>query len=239
MDIEIEVISQETIKPSSPTPESLQKYQLSFLDQIAPPVFMPFVYFYEADAKFSSPEKSNHLKKSLSQILSMFYPLAGRLVDDLYVDCNDQGAPYVEAVANCSLSRVITNPVMKNMGKFLPYKLDDVQNLVMAVQVIYFQCGWTAVGLIISHKVGDALSFLLVANTWSAIARNENYDDVPCPKFEGSKIFPPRDAAGFKNPSTSGPVKEELVTKIFTFPASKISALQERYSSRATEFPQR
>ncbi|KAL0297067.1 UNVERIFIED_CONTAM: Stemmadenine O-acetyltransferase [Sesamum radiatum] len=188
---------------------------------------MPFVYFYEADAKFSSPEKSNHLKKSLSQVLSMFYPLAGRLVDDLFVDCNDQGAPYVEAVANCSLSRVITNPVMKNMGKFLPYKLDDVQNLVMAVQVTYFQCGGTAVGLIISHKVGDALSFLLLANTWSAIVRNENYDDVPCPKFEGAKIFPPRDTAGFKLPSTSGTVKEELVTKIFTFPASKISALQE------------
>ncbi|KAK4423914.1 Stemmadenine O-acetyltransferase [Sesamum alatum] len=234
MEIEIEVISQETIKPSSPTPESLRKYQLSFLDQIAPPIFMPLVYFYQADAKFSNPGKSDYLKKSLSQVLSRFYPLAGRLVDDLYVDCNDVGAPYVEAVANCSLSQVITNPVPKNMDKFLPYKVNDVQNLGMAVQVTYFQCGGTAVGLVISHKIADALSFFLVANTWAAVARNGNYDDVPAPKFEAAKIFPPRDAAGYK-PST-GIVKEELVTKIFTFPASKISTLKERYSG---EFPQR
>ncbi|KAL0372949.1 UNVERIFIED_CONTAM: Vinorine synthase [Sesamum calycinum] len=237
MEIEIEVISKEIIKPSSPTPESLRKYQLSFLDQIAPPVFMPLVYFYQADAKFSNPGKSNHLKQSLSRVLSRFYPLAGRLVDDLYIDCNDKGAPYVEAIANRSLSQVITNPVPKIMDKFLPYKVDDVQNLGMAVQVTYFQCGGTAVGLVISHKIADALSYFLLANTWAAVARNGNYDDVPGPQFEGAKIFPPRDAAGFK-PST-GIVKEELVTKIFTFPASKISALRERYSGGAAEFLQR
>ncbi|KAL0408531.1 UNVERIFIED_CONTAM: Vinorine synthase [Sesamum radiatum] len=204
MEIEIEVISKETIKPSSPTPQSLRKYQLSFLDQIAPPIFTPFVYFYEADAKFSNPEKSNHLKKSLSQVLSRFYPLAGRLVDDLYVDCNDEGAPYVEAVANCSLS----------------------------------QCGGAAVGLVISHKIGDASSCFLVANTWAAVARNGNYDDVPAPKFEGAKIFPPQDIVVGFEPNT-GIVKEELATKILKFPASKISTLQERYSDGAAEFPQR
>ncbi|KAL0326668.1 UNVERIFIED_CONTAM: Vinorine synthase [Sesamum angustifolium] len=202
MEIEIEVISKEIIKPSSPTPESLRKYQLSFLDQIAPPVFMPLVYFYQADAKFSNPGKSNHLKQSLSRVLSRFYPLAGRLVEDLYIDCNDKGAPYVEAIANCSISQVITNPVPKIMDKFLPYKVDDVQNLGMAVQVTYFQCGGTAVGLVISHKIADALSYFLLANTWAAVARNGNYDDVPGPQFEGAKIFPPRDAAG------SSPVQE-------------------------------
>ncbi|XP_020547717.1 vinorine synthase [Sesamum indicum] len=234
MEIEIEMISQEIIKPSSPTPESLRKYQLSFLDQIAPPIFMPVVYFYQADAKFSNHGKSNNLKKSLSQVLSRFYPLAGRLVDNLYVDCNDEGSPYVEAVANCSLSQVLTNPVVKNMDKFLPYKVDDdVQNLCVAVQVTFFQCGGTAVGLVISHKIADALSSFLVANTWAAVARHGNYDDVPGPKFEGDKIFPPRDTAGFK-PST-GILKEELVTKIFTFPNSKISALQERYYGGAAQ----
>ncbi|KAL0367637.1 UNVERIFIED_CONTAM: Stemmadenine O-acetyltransferase [Sesamum radiatum] len=239
MEIEIQVISQETIKPFSPTPQSLRKYQLSFLDQIAPPVFMHLVYFYEADAKFSNPAKSNHLKKSLSQVLSKFYPLAGRLVDDLYVDCNDEGVPYVEAIANCSLSQVIKNPVVKNMDKFLPCKVDDVvQNLCMAVQVTYFQCGGTAIGLVISHKIADGSSFFLVANSWAAVARNGNFDDdVSGPKFEGAKIFTPQDPAGFK-PSTGIVMKEELVTKIFTFPASKISDLQERYSGGASEFLQ-
>ncbi|KAG8383265.1 hypothetical protein BUALT_Bualt05G0166400 [Buddleja alternifolia] len=228
MEIEIEVISKETIKPSSPTPKSQSKYYLSFLDQIAPPIFMPLVYFYPADNKIDNSEKSKHLKKSLSQVLSIFYPLAGRLVDDLYIDCNDQGAPYVEAEANCNLSRVITNPIPRNMNKFLPYRLDDLQNLGMAVQVTFFQCGGLAVGLVISHKIADALSFFLFANSWAAVARNGNALDGPGPKYEGATIFPPRDVLGFK-PST-GIVKDEIVTKIFTFPTSKISRLQDRYS---------
>ncbi|KAL0297062.1 UNVERIFIED_CONTAM: Stemmadenine O-acetyltransferase [Sesamum radiatum] len=124
------------------------------------------------------------------------------------------------------------------MDKLLPYKVEDLQNLGMAVQVTYFQCGGTAVGLVISHKIADASSCFLVANTWAAVARNGNYDDVSAPKFEGAKIFPPQDiVVGFK-PNT-GIVKEELATKILTFPASKISILQEKYSGGATEFPQR
>lgn len=229
MEIKIEVISRDTIKPSSSTPKSLQKYQLSFLDQIAPPFFMPLVYFYPADSKLSNSDKSNQLKKSLSEVLSRFYPLAGRLVDDLYIDCNDHGAPFSEAEANCNLSQVITNPIPRNMNKFLPYKLDDVQNLGMAVQVTFFRCGGLAVGLVISHKIADALSFFLFANTWAAVARNEDGGDMRRrPKFEAAAIFPPRDVAGFK--ASTGIVKEELAAKIFTFPASKISVLRERYS---------
>ncbi|KAL0408527.1 UNVERIFIED_CONTAM: Retrovirus-related Pol polyprotein from transposon TNT 1-94 [Sesamum radiatum] len=177
---------------SEPFPSEIDPLKgLHPTDQIAPPDFVPAVYFYQPDAKFSNLGKSNNLKKSLSQVLSRFYPLAGRLVDNLYVDCNDQGATYIEAVANCNLSQVITNPVTNNITKFLPYKVDDVQDIGMAVQVTYFQCGGTAVGLVISHKIGDGLSFLQAANTWAAVARNGNYDDVPEPKFEGAKIFPP------------------------------------------------
>ncbi|KAK4399649.1 Vinorine synthase [Sesamum angolense] len=175
------------------------------------------------------------------QVLSRFYPLAGRLVGDLYVDCKDEGAPYVEVIANCSLSQVVTNPVPKNMDKLLPYKVEDLQYLGMAVQVTYFQCGGTVVGLVISHKIVDVSSCFLMANTWAAVTRNGNYDDVSAPKFEGAKIPPPPPmqdmVVGFK-PNTRI-VKEELTTKILTFPASKISILQEKYSGGATLFPQR
>ncbi|PIN26397.1 Vinorine synthase [Handroanthus impetiginosus] len=212
------------------------KYRLSFLDQIAPPIFMPLVYFYPSDNNLSISEKSNHLKKSLSETLSRFYPLAGRLVGDLYVDCNDDGVPYFEAEANCNLSQIITNPNPKDMNNLLPYRLDDVQNIAMAVQITCFQCNGIAVGLVISHKIADALSFFLFANTWAAVARNGNAGKVPSPKFEAAAIFPPRDVAGFK-PSTGIVRKDdELVAKIFTFSAAKIEDLRQRYSR---EFPQR
>lgn len=238
MDIEIQVISKETIKPCSPTPESVKKYQLSFLDQVAPPVFMPLVYFYQADSKFSNSEKSSHLKKSLSQVLPRFYPLAGRLAGDLHVDCNDAGAPFFEAQANCNLSQVITNPIPKLMNKFLPYKLDDLQNLGVAVQVTTFRCGGLAVGLLMSHKIADAMSFFLFANTWATFARDESAAaDLPRPKFESAAIFPARSISGYKE--STGIVKEELAVKMFTFPAEKISLLRERYTHTQSRRPTR
>lgn len=228
MEIETKIISRETIKPSSPTPKSLQKHQLSFLDELAPPFFMPLVYFYSSNSKIPNYQKSNHLKKSLSQALSIFYPLAGRLVGNLYVDCNDGGAPFSEAEADCDLSHVTTNPDPKQMNKFLPYKLNEPQDFCMAVQATYFHCGGLAVGLIISHKIADALSFFSFANAWSAVARNGDGSGVQLPKFDGATYFPPRDIGGFK-PST-GIMREEVATKIFTFPAKKIALLRERYS---------
>jgi hypothetical protein len=46
------------------------------------------------------------LKKSLSESLVYFYPLAGRLITSsdgvLYIDCNDAGADFIEASAQMS-----------------------------------------------------------------------------------------------------------------------------------------
>ncbi|XP_047975674.1 stemmadenine O-acetyltransferase-like [Salvia hispanica] len=122
MDIESRVISIETLTPSTPTPKYQQKYQLSFLDQGIHPSFSPFVYFYssKSNPKFSNSDKSNLIKKSLSDVLSIYYPLAGRIVGNLYVDCNDAGIPFSEAEADCDLShsQVIANQNPKNLKKF-------------------------------------------------------------------------------------------------------------------------
>nr|AMZ03411.1 acyltransferase ACT5 [Plectranthus barbatus] len=228
MEIETQVISTEIIKPSSPTPKSLQKHQLSFLDQLAPPFFMPLVYFYSPSTEIPNSQKSDHLKNSLSEVLSRYYPLAGRLVGNLHVDCDDSGVPFSEAEANCDLSHVITNPDPKNMTKFLPYKLNESRDFCMAVQATYFRCGGAAVGLLISHKIADALSFFSFANTWAAVARDGD-GGGQMPKFDAAAYFPPRDISGYK-PST-GMMKEELATRIFTFPAKEISVLRERYAA--------
>ena len=105
MKVEIEVISEETIKPSFPTPQHLHHYQLSFLDQLQPLIFMPMVIFYpkQSDANLSNIEQSDRIKKSLSDALTRFHMLAGRVKDNLYIDCNDEGVHYVEAKAKCKL----------------------------------------------------------------------------------------------------------------------------------------
>nr|XP_009782899.1 PREDICTED: deacetylvindoline O-acetyltransferase-like [Nicotiana sylvestris]XP_016442548.1 PREDICTED: acylsugar acyltransferase 3-like [Nicotiana tabacum] len=84
--VESTILSKKMIKPSSPTPSSLSRHNLSFIDQIASSAFSPIVVFY------SKPTNNTRqiLENSLSKVLSSYYPFAGRIKDDYeYVECND------------------------------------------------------------------------------------------------------------------------------------------------------
>ncbi|XP_057486911.1 stemmadenine O-acetyltransferase-like [Actinidia eriantha] len=238
MKVEVEIIQRDHIKPSSPTPPHLQHYQLSFLDQINPPVFMPIILFYpnDADSCLDNAQKSTHLKNSLSECLTKFYPLAGRVVNNNFVDCSDVGVPYVEARAHCQLSEVVANPIPKEFNKFLPCDLDDVRDLPVLVQVTFFECGGVAVAVNLSHKVADAMSLFTFVNGWAATARGET--NVTPPQFEGAEFFPPMDTTGFR--ANTGIVKDNIVTKRFVFTASKIATLRDKFSEDTFgEFPRR
>ncbi|XP_027152601.1 vinorine synthase-like [Coffea eugenioides] len=236
MKVDVQVISRCTIKPSSPTPDHLQHYPLSFLDQINPPVFMPLVLFYPSDQNHlitstPGPGKLNQLKKSLSEALTRFYPLAGRLIDNTYVDCNDEGIPYVEARASCRLSDFLDNPIPGELNKFLPFDLDDVKDIGMVIQVTLFECGGVAVGVAISHKIADATSLFLFVTSWATISRRDSHE-TRSPIFESAAIFPPRDVAGY-NHALGMVKKDEIVTKRLVFTASKIASLREKYTTNS------
>ncbi|KAB2626781.1 vinorine synthase-like [Pyrus ussuriensis x Pyrus communis] len=209
--LEVEVVSTETIKPSSPTPDHLRRHKLSFLDQIQPPIFM--------------------VKQSLSKTLTQYYPLAGRVIENAYVDCNDQGAPYVQARVRSPLSDVISQPEPNQLNQLLPCELDNVGDLVLAVQVNVFDCGGMAIGVCISHKVADALSLIMFLNSWASISRgdcNIKNSTVNPPIFDLATHFPPRSISGFK-PST-GITREKIVTKRFVFSASTVASLRSKYT---------
>ena len=78
MVMNVEIISKEIIKPSSPTPHHLRKFKLSFLDQLPPLFHFPIIWFYD-NKKFVDVEpfeRSRLLKESLAETLTHFYPLA-------------------------------------------------------------------------------------------------------------------------------------------------------------------
>ncbi|KAJ8569681.1 hypothetical protein K7X08_006258 [Anisodus acutangulus] len=232
MKVEIEIISKVTIKPSSPTPNDLHHYQLSYLDQIIPNILMPLVFFYPADVNdnFTNTHRSDQLKTSLSHALTKFYPLGGRLVANSHVNCNDEGIPYVEAIAKCSLSEFLLDPVPNELNKFIPCDLHDVKDICLLVQANFFQCGGLAIGIAISHKIADALSTFMFINTWGAISRGKT--KIPSPIFNSSILFPPRDTSEFKSSIRIG--KNNIVTKRFVFSASKVSALRDKYTEKGT-----
>lgn len=225
--VQVQVIGKETIKPSSPTPDHLRRYNLSFLDQISTPVFMPLVVFFSKDILGNDDRNLDRLRQSLSEALTLFYPLAGRVKNNMYIDCNDEGAHYVEARVKSDLACVLQNPVPRLMNSFLPLELDDpsVNELPLAVQVNLFSCGGMALGLCVSHKVGDGLSQVTFLNGWAAIARRDHNVMAPC--FGSAELFPPVDMAGF--PLYTGIVKDNIVTTRFVFDARTIEFLRERY----------
>ncbi|XP_028793387.1 vinorine synthase-like [Neltuma alba] len=223
------------VKPSSPTPQHLRHYHLSFLDQLSMQINNSMVYFFNADDvanKFKINEASHVLKKSLSQVLTHFYPLAGRLITDkLLVDCNDEGVPYAETRVRCRLCDVIDNPSPADVNKLLPYDMDEIVDTVLGVQFNVFDCGGIAVGVCVSHKVGDALSFFQFIKAWAAMTRGQ-----PEPiktHFQSFSLFPPKDMSGSDPNSAIG--KHKIVGKRFVFEPSVIESLRTEYSRMVKE----
>ncbi|EXB82428.1 Vinorine synthase [Morus notabilis] len=236
--MEVEAISNEIIKPSFQTPENLRRYKLSFLDQLSPKAYSPFIYYYALDVNHEPnyiSEISNKLKKSLSQALTLCYPLAGRFIDDHFLDCNDDGVHYFEARVKTKLSSVLENPVPCELNKLLPFELDEIAEFPLGVQLNVFECGGIAVGLCFSHRLEDALSSLMFVRSWVAIARGEN-DVVMQPEFISGDLFPTRNMRGY-DPSFS--IKKNMcttnITKRFVFDARKIEALRAKYGERKSE----
>ncbi|OVA06426.1 Transferase [Macleaya cordata] len=126
--MKVEVLLRESIKPSSPTPHHLRTFNLSFLDQIAPPIYVPLIFFYASDGDGNNKMEAcrrDVLKKSLSEILTRYYPLSGRIKEDSFIiDCNDDGVDYLEARVhnNCRpVSEFIQNPDVHLLKQFLPF----------------------------------------------------------------------------------------------------------------------
>jgi shikimate O-hydroxycinnamoyltransferase len=235
MILEVEVISSEIIKPCRPTPDNLRYYQFSFLDQISPPVFNPLALFYQKDAsgRFSNIDRSNSIKESLSEVLTGFYPLAGRIKENLYIDCNDQGTPYKEARVKCRVSDVMDNPSPGQLRKLTPFELDDASEFVSGVQLNLFECGGIAIGVCVSHNIGDALSMFTFVKTLAAISRGEK--NIPRPEFISAKLFPPKNVSGFK--TNIGIIKQNIVTKRFVFKSSEIESIQRIYKTLQEQKP--
>ncbi|GMP78236.1 hypothetical protein CsSME_00034255 [Camellia sinensis var. sinensis] len=164
--MKVVVTSKQTIKPSNQTPHYLCQLKLSFLDQKQQPHYLPFVYFYASglNKATSVRRRSEKLKKSLSETLSWFYPLAGRVKDNLFVDCNDEGVPFLEVQVESSLDHVVgQSNCNSQLNNLFPYPdFDDAGDLLLAVQVNFFQCGGMAIGLENITLMLGALAFDLL-----------------------------------------------------------------------------
>lgn len=76
-------------------------------DQLASPVYVPILFVYPKIISIDDDEEhkySENLKKSLSEVLTRFFPIAGRLESNMRIKCEDEGVDYIEARFHVHLS---------------------------------------------------------------------------------------------------------------------------------------
>ncbi|KAK7279638.1 hypothetical protein RJT34_24694 [Clitoria ternatea] len=195
--MEITITSRETIKPSLPTPPTKTFFKLSLFDQLQLVTYLPMVLFYPNKQGFPEPSHMcAQLKKSLSETLTIFYPVAGRRKDHTFITCNDEGALYLEAKVNRNMVEFLTPPKLKFINKLLPCEPNIIHSNrevlpQVVIQVNIFKCGGIAIGTCNLHTLLDGCSGSLFQTTWAAICRGSR-EKVPCPDFtSASSIFPP------------------------------------------------
>ncbi|KAJ0105694.1 hypothetical protein Patl1_18210 [Pistacia atlantica] len=231
--MEIQIISTQTIKPSSPTPDHLRNYKLSVLDQLCPEVHFPIILFYSSPGK-DATKTSHHLKISLAEILTLYYPLAGRVKDDYTVSCNDKGALFIEAKVSSQMSDILKQPEKDVITQLLPYKahqkiVGDPVNL--SVQVNYFACGGVAIAVGFNHRIADATAAANFVKNWAKLANPNINEEIKNVIFDSTSFFPPQDLVELRKSSLFqgqyASTDANVISKRFTFEATKIAALKE------------
>ncbi|KAJ6294492.1 hypothetical protein OIU76_022545 [Salix suchowensis] len=156
--------------PSSSTPSHLQNLKISWLDQfLSPHNYLPFIFYFPSNGDENNVERSRQLRNSLSETLTIFYPLAGRYTDNnLIIHCNDEGVEYTEA----------QHPVQP-----------DNSPLVL-IQSNIFESGGVAIGLCVTHRAADAYTVFTFVRTWASTPCPNLVETEGCCKFQCQWITP-------------------------------------------------
>ncbi|MCL7049073.1 hypothetical protein MKW94_027836 [Papaver nudicaule] len=240
---DFQTISKHTIKPSLPTPNHLKSFHLSFFDQFPPPVYVPVILFY-SNPNPSCEEKIDLLKKSLSETLTQFYMLAGRIRDNTTVECNDEGVEFFEGKINGKISDFKTlDDILYQLVPPHVYSIPApsfAKEVPLVIQVNMFDCGGIAIAVCMSHKIADAASITTFINSWASASRGEFSAG---PTFDSNILFPARQIT-FHVPDPYEDISsqnEKFVTKRFVFDAAKLTALRAKIigTSSTMKYPTR
>ncbi|KAK9741376.1 hypothetical protein RND81_03G101200 [Saponaria officinalis] len=180
----IQIKQSTLVRPAEETPR--KSLWLSKIDMIlrTPYSHTGAVLIYKPDNKNNTHPSSstyfdaNILIEALSQTLVPFYPMAGRLKingDRYEIDCNGEGALFVEAESN---------HVLEDFGDFRPndelhrvmvptcdYSKGISKFPLLMVQLTRFKCGGVSIGFAQHHHVCDGMAHFQFNNSWARVAK--------------------------------------------------------------------
>ncbi|KAK0608183.1 hypothetical protein LWI29_026863 [Acer saccharum] len=201
---------------------------------------LPLLLFYSGACE-NATKTSDHLKKSLAKTLTHYYPFAGRVKDNLCVDCDDSGASFIEANVSCNMSDILDQLESDQLEKLLPFKDNKLKlytgGIMVVVQANYFSCGGVAIG-ILQAFYGCASIFppqdLPLQRLWrKSFANNVSLGDSVSKRF----IFDDPTIATLRETIVNGPclnrsTRSEAVTALIW--GAAIATEREREDVKAT-----
>ncbi|KAF8019578.1 hypothetical protein BT93_G0307 [Corymbia citriodora subsp. variegata] len=237
--MKVEVQWKKAVKPSVPTPQIRRKLKLSSMDELQMPVYVGIIFYYKDNAEKSGIdvlERLHRMEESLSETLTIFYPMAGRYIEDngCFIDCNDHGVELVHAKVDAPIDRIIHGqPDLNLLDRLSEFPTKVAGNPLVVIQANVFECGGLVIGLRISHKIGDMYTMAMFMNSWANMCQG-NVHQIAYPSFELSSIFPPKESSFGSWPEPS--IRDEkFVMNKFRFDGKAISKLKARVAADASQ----
>ncbi|KAL3729948.1 hypothetical protein ACJRO7_027016 [Eucalyptus globulus] len=158
---------------------------------------MGMLFYYRANGENHVDDTFQRLRlleESLLETLAIFYPLAGRYVEEgHFIDCNDQGVEFVHTKVYGQLDQLLQGDWrscdMDLHGRLSEFPLGLAGNPLVVIQANVLECGRLMISLHFTHKLGDACTMATFMNSW-ATARTRGIHELASPHFELSSLFP-------------------------------------------------
>ncbi|XP_048135263.1 acetyl-CoA-benzylalcohol acetyltransferase-like [Rhodamnia argentea] len=232
--MKVELQSRKLVKPLDPTPDHCRKLGLSFIDDLSFSNYVGVVFCYRSHERrheINTLQKLHRLEESLSETLTLFYPLAGQYVEDgLFINCNDQGVELIQAKVDGTLDQLLQGDVYRDLLSCLStFPPQAANSPLVIVQANSFDCGGLAIGLSVSHKIGDMYTMAIFMNSWATACRSGIHDVIP-PNFELPSLFPANEPAF--SPMPAFPLRKKFALARLEF--SGLALLRLKAASNAS-----
>ncbi|KAK9063787.1 hypothetical protein SSX86_017659 [Deinandra increscens subsp. villosa] len=187
--IKVKVIKTQIVAPKQPWSE--HRLPLTNLDLVVPPIDLGCFFCYKKphDYQTNLITMVDALKTSLSQLLLLFYPLAGEIVPNFAGEpeilCNYKGVEFTEATSDVELWELDFHNHDENVGKKL---VPEKHHGVLAVQVTMLKCGGMVIGCLFDHRVVDGYSINMFTASWANMTRSQPPSLIP--NFDRSNLKP-------------------------------------------------